>query len=76
MFDEITYILNTPYHHDECYTHLKSMFNTKGFEECKIQDNTVITSLNSIKKGKEHQKALIYLKTCVRIFLKKRLKAY
>ena len=51
--NNMIYILNTPYYHDEFNTHLSSMFNTEEVKDDKnLGYNTVINGLNSIKKKK------------------------
>ena len=58
--DTMSYILNTPFHKNEFMTHLKSLFTIIDVKDDENSGyNSIISSLNSIKKKKVYEKPLI-----------------
>ena len=57
--DTMSYILNTPCHKNEYVIHLKSMFTIIDVKDDEISGfNSIIRSLDSIKKNKVYEKPL------------------
>ena len=75
--DTMSYILNTPFHKNEFITHLKSLFTIIDVKDDENSGfNSIISSLNSIKKKKVYEKPLILRQNMRDILSNENIKNY